>query len=92
MIRIIDSRASGKTSRLMAIAKESGAKFVCSNSYAMKEKSYKYGLTGIDFITYQDMLTSTEEMNVVIDELEVFTKRHLPSNVNMIGYTLSAED
>ena len=39
MIRIIDERGSGKTSRLMLLAKENNATFVCSNPSAMKVKA-----------------------------------------------------
>jgi hypothetical protein len=35
MIRIIDGRGTGKTSRLMLLAKEHNALFVCDNPDAM---------------------------------------------------------
>ena len=50
MYRIIDKKASGKTSRLMLIAKENNADFVCSNPHAMTTKAHAYGITGINFI------------------------------------------
>ena len=49
MYRIIDGRGTGKTSRLMIIAKENNAVFVCSNTKAMEVKAHAYGLTGILF-------------------------------------------
>jgi len=39
MIRIIDGRGTGKTSKLMLLAKENNAVFVCSNPRAMKYKA-----------------------------------------------------
>jgi len=39
MIRIIDEQGSGKTSRLMLVAKEQDAIFVCSNPKAMEYKA-----------------------------------------------------
>ena len=39
MYRIIDKRGSGKTSRLMLLAKETGATIVCSNPDAFKYKA-----------------------------------------------------
>ena len=39
MYRIIDGRGTGKTSRLMIIAKENNAVFVCSNTKAMEIKA-----------------------------------------------------
>ena len=44
MIRVIDGRGSGKTSKLMEIAKENNAMFVCSNPQAMEVKARAYGI------------------------------------------------
>ena len=45
MYRIIDGRGSGKTSRLMLLAKETGAAIACSNPWAMAEKAKNIILT-----------------------------------------------
>ena len=50
MYKIIDTRGTGKTSRLMLIAKENDALFVCANPASMRQKAYSYGIIGIDFI------------------------------------------
>ena len=50
MYRIIDDRGTGKTSRLMLIAKENNAVFVCANVNAMEYKAKAYGIEGIKFI------------------------------------------
>ena len=39
MYRIIDKRSSGKTSRLMLLAKENNGIIVCRNPKAMEEKA-----------------------------------------------------
>ena len=52
MYRIIDGRSTGKTSRLLLLAKENNGIVVCAYPEWMKEKAYKYGLVGIDFISY----------------------------------------
>jgi len=65
MIRIIDSRSSGKTMRLMLLAKENNGIIVCSNPYLMREKALRYGLTGIDFISYNDFIQSIETRNLI---------------------------
>ena len=54
MYRIIDKRCSGKTSRLLLLAKENNGIVVCRNPERMREKAYGYGLTGIDFVSYED--------------------------------------
>ena len=92
MYRIIDSRGSGKTSRLMLLAKETGAKIACSNPSAMRQKAYAYGITGIDFIPYSDLfngnINTTDK--VMIDELELLLHNYI--DCDFIGYTLSNED
>ena len=91
MFRIINSRSSGKTSRLMLLAKETDSAIACSNPSAMRQKAYAYGITGIDFISYSDLFTGgwTEE-NVLIDELEEFVKQYIDANIT--GYSLTNED
>lgn len=98
MYRIVDDRASGKTSRLMLIAKENNALFVCSNPRAMEAKAHAYGIVGIEFISYFEYLNTmrgSEERQVVIDELEMFLKYMIQFNdgkSELIGYTLNTGD
>lgn len=90
MIRIIDKQGTGKTKKLMLAAKESGGTIVCSNPEAMRNKSYAYGLTGIDFISYYDYLNSYDaKPPFYIDELENFLSI-LVSRID--GYSLTMED
>ena len=93
MYRIIDERGSGKTGRLMLIAKENNAVFVCANPEAMKVKAKAYGISGIEFITYTDFIRNFDP-NItayVVDELEVFVTHIFTSGPKLIGYTLSKE-
>ena len=92
MYRIIDNRGSGKTSRLMLLAKETGSKIACSNPSAMRQKAYAYGITGIDFIPYSDLFNGVIDLNdkVMIDELELFVKEY--ADGQLTGYTLSKDD
>lgn len=91
MYRIIDSRGSGKTSRLMLLAKETGAKIACSNPKAMQEKAYAYGIVGIDFIPYSDLFTMKYDHDkILIDEVENLL--HNYTDGRLIGYTLTNED
>ena len=91
MWRIIDSRGSGKTSRLMLLAKETNSVIACMNPSAMRQKAYAYGITGIDFISYSDLFSGEyEETNVMIDEMETFVANYIGGK--LIGYSLSNED
>lgn len=98
MYRIIDGRGTGKTSRLLLLAKENNGIVVCKNPDHMREKAYAYGLTGIDFVSYKDfdrdVSESYESGNtyskpVFIDELDNYLK-YLQFNIQ--GYTISNED
>lgn len=92
MIRIIDDRSTGKTCRLMMIAKETDAVFVCSNPYAMEQKAKAYGITGITFMSYYDFINNSrgKRFNYVVDELESLVSYFSTPNT-MIGYTQSKE-
>lgn len=97
MYRIIDDRASGKTSRLMLLAKENNAVFVSLNPRAMEAKAHAYGIIGINFMDYYTFLTSKgDDIGAyVIDELEIFAQyaaQMYAGKGDMIGYTLSNED
>lgn len=91
MKQIFDDRASGKTSRLILLAKEAGGIVVCRHPAAMKEKAIGYGITGVDFVSYQDYLTFilSNDKPVFIDELSCFWKYFDP---NFIGYSETKEE
>ncbi len=91
MYRIIDKRGTGKTSRLMLLAKEKGAIIACSNPSAMKIKAEGYGIVGINFISYYDYMNGNYQKGsmVLVDELDCFVKS---LGHNLSGYSLSNED
>lgn len=94
MYRIIDDRGTGKTSRLMLIAKENNALFVCSNPDAMRYKAKAYGIDGIEFISYGEFFhdyRGQRDVKYVIDELENFLRSTMFYSTELIGYTLSVE-
>lgn len=91
MYRIIDNRGSGKTGRLMLLAKETNSAIACANPSAMQQKAYAYGIVGIDFISYDQLYNGEYEGNVMIDEIENYINRYLCS-CKFTGYTLSNED
>lgn len=94
MYRIIDNKSSGKTGRLMLLAKENNSIFVCNNPKAMQQKAAIYGISGIEFMDYYTYLTSKGQTfeSVVIDELEFFleyVKLMYCGKGPLIGYNLS---
>ena len=94
MYRIIDNKASGKTRKLMEIAKENKAIFVCSNPRAMEAKAHAYGIVGINFIDYFTFLDDKgkEPANYVVDEIEMLLHYMFGMNRNLTGYTLTNGD
>ena len=97
MYKIIDKKCSGKTSRLLLLAKENNGIVVCSNPDKMREKAYAYGLTGIEFVSYEDFDRDVSEgyeagrsynKPVFIDELDNYL-RTLQFNIQ--GYTISED-
>ena len=91
MYKIIDERSSGKTSRLMLLAKENNGIIVCHAPQAMQEKAYRYGITGIDFISYEKYLYTDDydlSKPIYIDEIEQFLQI---IDDAIEGYTLSLE-
>ena len=90
MYRIIDNRSSGKTGRLMLLAKETNSAIACINPIAMREKAYAYGITGLDIISYSQLFNGEYKGDVMIDELENFVRQYI--DCKLTGYTLSNED
>lgn len=90
MYRIIDGRGTGKTSRLLLLAKENNGIVVCAEPDRMRNKAYAYGITGIDFISYSKFNPLYRyNKPIFIDELDIFLRR---LNRDIQGYTLSNED
>ena len=91
MYRIIDGRGTGKTSRLLLLAKENNGIVVCANPQAMREKAYRYGITGIDFLSYGEFAHNQIPCRpIFIDEIDSFLNSI--SNAKIQGYTISNED
>lgn len=94
MYRIIDDRGSGKTSRLLLLAKENNKPVVCANPYAMKQKAMAYGIVGIEFVSYYEALNNVSGIlddGCFIDELSTFAHYALGCKT-IHGYTESKDD
>lgn len=92
MHRIIDGKGTGKTSKLLLLAKENNAVLVCSNPRAMEYKAKQYGMNDIHMISYGEFLNNYRgsKTQYVIDEIENFLDIVYGAN-KVIGYTLSVE-
>lgn len=97
MYRIIDRRGTGKTSRLFLLAKEAGVPIICQCPQDMRERAYSYGITGIDFIGYQEAIIAGDKSDmakeVFVDNIEQFSYYILMKNhFKLKGFTVSNED
>ena len=92
MIKIIDGRGTGKTSRLILLAKKTGATIVSSDPRYIELLAKEYGITGLNIITYNQYLSSQYDYSnkkILIDEVEGLLQR-LPGDC--IGYSISIEE
>lgn len=97
MYRIIDGRGTGKTSRLFLLAKEAGVPIICQCPQDMRERAYSYGITGIDFMSYQEAIAAGDKSDmakeVFVDNIEQFSYYILMKNhFKLKGFTVSNED
>lgn len=92
MFRIIDKRGSGKTARLMLLAKEYNGIIVCGNPDAFAYKAKAYGFNDLRFISYSDYMLRPydyRDETIFIDEVDGLMKA-LPGKVQ--GYCLTPDD
>ena len=96
MYRIIDGRGTGKTGRLLLLAKENNGAIVCANPERMRERAHSYGITGIacvNYTTYINFIMGHGNLPLVgkkifIDEIDTFLSVFAD---NIQGYTLSLD-
>ena len=95
MYRIIDKRGSGKTSRLLLLAKEVDGVVVCMSPEKLIRQANKYGITGLKFVSYGEFMNKIKPINkpIFIDDMEALmnfiTQRDY--SVDLVGYTISED-
>lgn len=84
---IVGSKDSGKTRKLLELAKQENALFICRNPLAMARKAEAYGITGLQFISFEEVEYNGViiEDKFVVDEVSDFLAYFLTSNC--IGFT-----
>ena len=90
---IIGGNSSGKTRKMLEEAKKTGAIVVCKNPYAMEAKAKSYGIYGLKFLMYEEVIESIAEMiqgeKIAIDELGSFFKHCF--GVELDAFTMTVE-
>lgn len=90
MNREIGKKGTGKTTRLIALAKETNSIIVTSSPEYIVNKMYRLGITGVEVVSYQEFEAKKIGFTkkYVIDELEDFVK-YISGPENMIAYSLT---
>jgi len=90
MIKVIDKRGSGKSSRLVLLAKETGAVIVSHEPKHISYLAQSYGIDGIKAVSYSEFLNKNgSKEKYLIDDLGCFLCS-LPMNV--IGYSEAIDE
>ena len=96
---IVGGRSTGKTRKLLELAKEKNALVICKNPAAMGRKAEDYGIYGLKFAGYGDSLTCLLEDTIgnplccekfVVDETKEFLDYIFAANC--VGYSQTEDD
>lgn len=93
---IIDSRGTGKTRKLLEFAKMKNATVVCRHPGAMRAKAEAYGIVGLQFVSYGNVLEDIRLNNdasletFVVDEIKSLMDYLLASNC--VGFTQTEDN
>jgi hypothetical protein len=91
MFTIIGGRGIGKTKMLLERADADGGVIVCREPEAMRERAHRYGITGLEIISYEDLYSNkviSEEKPVYIHDMNKFITFNFPE---VKGFTLCNE-
>lgn len=72
---IIGENSSGKTHKMLELAKRNDAIVVCKHPLHMQNKANSYGIYGLKFVGYEEIKIENDIVNgkkIAIDELEDF--------------------
>ena len=97
MIKIIDKKATGKTGRLLLLAKERNGVIVCNNPDRIRAKAHNYGIVGVDIVGYGEYINFISGYGnellvgrpIFIDEIDMFLRE---LDIEIAGYSLSEDD
>lgn len=95
MKKIIGTRGIGKTKQLLYYAKDNDATVICANPSYMQEKAIAYGITGLNFLSYDDFWLQVKsnyydhDIKYVIDEIDGYIKA---LRKKIIAYNFSIDD
>jgi hypothetical protein len=97
MIKVIDKKATGKTGRLLLLAKEQNGVVVCNNPDKIRAKAHNYGIVGVDIVSYEEYIDFLDDCGndilvnrpIFIDELDNLLRQ---LDINIKGYSISEDE
>ena len=88
MFIVSGGRGTGKTRRLLEAAQITSSVVACKDPVKMIERAYKYGITGLTIIPYEDIQNTGTEATIYIHDIETFIKYAFP---NITGFSETIE-
>ena len=89
---IIGGNSTGKTRKLLELAKESGAIVVCDNPNAMLSKAYAYGIFGIDCIGYDKYMSCVSKPDTLFVVDEIGKLMNYWTHGTLYGFTMTVDE
>lgn len=91
MDKIIGGKGTGKTRRLLEMAKDNNGIVICENVEEMTKRAYRLGIIGIDFINYRDYIYRLDKLTkpIYIANINNFLKAF---DNKVAGYSLTLEE
>lgn len=92
---IVAERSTGKTRKIIELAKEKNAVVICKNPMAMARKAEAYGILGVQFVSYDEAVNLLHDDSdfcdsFVIDEVKEFLDFLFAGNC--LGFTQTEDD
>jgi hypothetical protein len=85
---IIGENSSGKTRKMLEEAKKTNAIVVCKHPLHMQNKANSYGIYGLRFVGYEEIMTMVGEgEKIAVDELGEFFKHYF--EVELDSFTMT---
>jgi predicted ATPase len=86
MFIISGGKGTGKTRTLLERAKAENGVVVCANPDAMRERAHRYGIVGLDIVSYDELYIAGKP--VYIHDINKFIEHNMPEAA---GYTLNID-
>lgn len=87
MYQIIGNVDTGKTRKLLELAKAQDGVVCCETPQRMRQKAHAYGITGLDIVSWDEInLACAMNQPVFIDDLDQFIQYIIP---RLRGYSLN---